>query len=513
MSPPFDLDVAHVIAPARRRFIVQIIVLWAVRGLLVGLATCIILLAAAHLVVIPRVALWGTLLVVLGVVAGVVSGWRVRPSLPASIRRVDEHLALADRLLTAWEWRASMSPVAHMQRADAASVAASVDMRLAAPWRLPRREGAGALGAVCLLLVIALTPPRGAATVTRTSAEKLRTATAAASVAHIAQRLTTSQHPLARSAVVLPPALRAAVAHLLATLQRQEETAPNTAAALRAISQAQQTLAALSPSTGATATSVLSTMASVLHTTPQNIPSALAHLSTQLIRMSTGQRAALARQLVAAANASTQLPTVAAALQQAASALGYGDAASAIAALRSAASATSSAQSASSTAAGLAEVSSALDAVKNKVSGLTGTATGTTSPPTGLPASTTGAAGQRGGAGASSARGGQGVASGRGTGSGQSAGGTGGTGHGGTGGAPAAGTAQGTTERVYVPGVIGAGQQSATQGGTGTSLGVSLPLKEALGTFKAGAAAHLAEQTLPAPLRDIVGRYFATLNQ
>ncbi len=367
-------DIRRTLAPLRRRLTAQTMLVWMLRGGIAGALLAVAIELIAHVIPWQGAHLIAPGVAVAGVVAGLACGLARRPSLPATIRLADQRLALHDRLLTAWEYAGAGDVLATLQRHETETTLRGVNPRQAAPWSAPRRETPAMLGAgVALAAVLFWLPNPMDAQLRQQAAEQAHVRAAAAAVQHIAPAVQRPNNPEGHTRSSAADAQRRAViARLLSALQTQLQTSKSTAAALKAVSQTQQKLDALTPPGGADAASALKSVESSLSNAGQSgkstaAASTLQSLSKSAATMSAAQQAALAKELARAANATSKTPQLAGSLQQAARALGRNDGQGASAALAAAAQAAQAAQAAAQAASEVAATNSALDTLKNQI--------------------------------------------------------------------------------------------------------------------------------------------------
>lgn len=535
---PFD--VTRTLAPVRRSLGLG----RALRGALLGLAVGAVLgagLLLAGQLWAPGVTRPEALLVVLaGIMVGMGSGLARWPGKLEAARRLDQRLALGDRVTTALELCQVQGTVARLQRRDTARRLEGV--RLSPDRPRPGRLEVAALLAVLLLGgAMAGGGPRPAphhvhlAITTRTTA-----------AARTIRRLGKQLHQGLTPAQVRTPQLRR-FDRALARLRRQLSHASNPAQALHAVSATQSQLRALAhqlhPINSQAVAQLRRSLAhapgpgrTASHPTSAAATSQLLHaLATALQRLSPARQEALARALAQAANRTSD-NSLRSMLRQAASSLANGDQAGARRSLQQAA--RSLAQSAGARAAQtrLARAAGKLDAVKNQIAGLTGPS----APPRAIRAASVsrpgGASPSRAGRGRGKrgssatapgpARGtktGQGSGRGRrsGRGQGRTAGARGAAGRGKSGQYGAGGTDRsrrtgrhGPAASVYVPGHQGQGQEVVQSGPKGSPRpGAIVPYQQVLARYTHSAHQALDHTALPPSLQAYVRRYFGTISR
>ncbi|GGN99461.1 hypothetical protein [Saccharibacillus kuerlensis] len=139
---------------------------FALRGLLVGLAAAVLLLAAAYLFPLPNPALWALGCMLLGTVVGAASAY-IRPvgteEAAKAMDRADPGEERRDLMTTALEFSDEDSSAAKWQRAQAETYglefAAQRRERLPFTWKFGRSAaGSSALLAICALLLLLPNP-------------------------------------------------------------------------------------------------------------------------------------------------------------------------------------------------------------------------------------------------------------------------------------------------------------------------------------------------------------------
>lgn len=543
-------DPAGVLAPLRRSIGLRQLGQGAVRGLAVGGAAGLLPLVVNHAHQIPLATGTALLALAAGLLVGLL--WAVRrwPSDLDAARAADRHFELHDRLTTALELRAARTPLAALQRSDAARRIAGLSLKESSPRRFSWREGTAAFVVLILgAVLLAVSPPAPRFARAAPSSDATRIHRAAVAVPSLIHRLEHNLTPAQRRNVA---ARR--LQQVLKRLQRQLRHASTRAAALRAISATQQqlhriasTLHPISPHATSQLNRVLGPSRATPHSTNSSnhaaaqAAAALSRLARSLSHLNTSQRRALARRLAQAANAVSD-KTLRAALQQTASSLAYNDPQTASASLQRAAGAL--AQSAGSQAA-QSQVNAAaaqLDGLKGQVSGIDAPG-GTGAAGAGTPGGQGSGAGSSKGVGKASGSGqgagtgtGQGKGSGRGSGAGKGNGagqgrGTGqgkgsgqgsgsGSGSGGTGGHGAGGgrggsgpRGQGKYTTVYAPQHQGKGPQTVQTGPNGQPLpGSFVPYQQVIQRYAASAHQALSQSPLPPSLQGYVRRYFSTIS-
>jgi hypothetical protein len=560
MEHPATFTVVDALQPVRRRLGRAQVGKWALRGLGVGTAAALILLATAHVGALVWEPLpLGLGAMVLGTLVGVAVGARRWPDSYAAARAADRHFALQDRLTTALEYHSSTLPFPGLQRDEAGRRVAGLSLeasgRVAPDWREFGVVGVLVLTFVALLFIGGTSPghARTVATGEQRQVQRVTTTRVHQITNRAGQGLTQSTRN--------NPALRK-LQLALERLRRQLEHTSTRVAALRAISATQVKLHQLTVSLHPISKSAVAQLnhslahsmtaqqrAAATSSDRQALAAAaqtLRKLAAQLSQMNAAQRAQLARALARAANA-TGDSHLQASLRQAASSLGYNDPQSAAKSLQSAASALAQTPAQRTAQARAAAANSQLDSLKNAVSGVspsTGERIASGSPTTG--SSRTGQGSRKSGSTGSSQGSGQGtsgkgggagkgggVGAGQATGTGQGSGaqGTGkesgsgvgagaGNGQGAPGGHGAGGgrggaghTGQGRYTTVYVPYKQGKGPNTAQSGPTGApQSGPIVPYQQVVGAYGQTAHQALDRANLPPSLRSYVRKYFSAVS-
>jgi hypothetical protein len=373
------IHVVNAVALVRRRLGLARIQRWGVRGLGAGAVLIALTLIAGQLG-LPEIGL-GLALAILaaGALSGSVLGRLLRwPDQVEAARLVDIHFRLDDRITTALEFRTSEEPLQALQRRETVDRIEGLKLKDSVRGQVGRRDpalaGVAIIAALALSFVGTAASPSASA-LSDTSLDKQRinqaaTTTIPSLLRHFEQGLAPQQRAT--------PGLRE-LNFALTRLQRDLLHAPTRAAALRAISAAQQLI---QQATGRRLDTSSLLRALKPYTTPtgraqasgQNggasaASAALSRLASGLNHLSASQRAKLARSLSKAQGAASD-SRLKSALQQASSSLSRGDTRAAARALQKAAGTLKSAAANESAASRLASASNSLDSLKNSVSGM-----------------------------------------------------------------------------------------------------------------------------------------------
>lgn len=497
--------------PWQRRLALEQTARWFGIGLLSGLVLACLLLLISRLVPWASAFYWAGGVALACVLVALLAAVWYRPSLPRTARLVDRRIALRDRVATAWEMRGQSSALSSLQRRDALqqlgkqTPAAAISLR-------PRRSRLVFFAvAVLVLALLVWLPNPMTKVIQQQQAFQARIAKQIAAIEHI--RLTTDHQSQ------LTPQQRAAINKLLQQLEANLKNAKNETQAQQAIANAQSKLNQLqnpqaanqqqanqnaSASLQSSGNPSLSQLGKALSSgNSKQVQAALQNLLNQLSKMTPQQRQQLAQQLAQAANSATQDPNLSSALQQLSKAVASGDqsdVSSAVNAVENAASqeATTQAQSNS-----IDQTSQALQQSANALASSTDSSTQT--------AQGQNQQGQQSQQGQGQNQGqGQGQNQGQGKGQGQ---GQGGKGVGGTNGNNNAGNKNGKNEQVTVPGQIGSGNSTESNGGNSTSIQPGHPVDYSQVVAQYAQAAHDAidNSSVSPDMKDLVSGYFNSL--
>jgi hypothetical protein len=498
--------------PWQRRLALQQTARWLGIGLITGLFLACLLLLISRLLPWASAPYWAGAVALASVLCALIAAFWYRPSLPRTARLVDARLSLRDRLGTAWEMRDQTSALHTLQRRDALqqigkhTPAAAISLR-------PRRSRLilFAIAVIALALLVLLPNPMTTA-LQQQAAFQARLSKQIAAIEHI--RLTTNQQSQ------LTAQQRAQIDQILRQLEADLKNAKNQTQAQQAIANAQSKLNQLqdpqainkqqanqnaSASLQSSGNPSLNQVGQALASgNSSQLKSALQNLANQLSKMSPQQRQQLAQQLAQAANSASQDPSLSSALQQLSKAVASGDqsdVSSAINAVENAASQNASTQAQTSS---INQASQALQQAANSLASSTDSSTSQSQTAQGQNQQ-----GQGQGQGQQGQNQGQGQGQGQ-QGQGQ---GQGGQGQGGTNGNNSAGNKNGKNEQVSVPGQIGSGTSTLSNGGNSTTIQTGHPVAYSQVIAQYAQAAHDAidNSSVSPNMKDLVHGYFNTL--
>ena len=520
-----DADLRGAIAPWRRRLALKATVKWSTWGLGVGLSIAVGLMAVARFVPWPDVLIWSAFAIGAAAATGVVYGLLRSPSFEAVARQADSHLALSDRLGTAWELRSTNSTFAVLQRQNALDLARGRDPAERVSI-LPGRNHFLPILVGLLLIGLLLTLPNPMDLVIQEREQFQQ------QLAEATKEIQEIQEDVDQADLSLSPEERANLEEALEKLEetlREAETAPE---ALAALSEADERVnllrepkagqdnelqavgasLAASPATQALGQALLSMDESALL-------NAVDALAERINSMSGAELQELATALQEAANAATGNEALAGSLRQASRTIASGNPETALGEL---ANNLASLQGGVEVLQTLEETQAGLRSARSAISGVA-----QVQDPGGQ------ASGQQQGGGSPEPGSGQGGQNGNGEAAGQGMGqgslvGEGGIGpgpgggEGGSGAGNQPGDRQGDAagrlltdgETVFVPSAgPGVPTEVRTRPGQGTAPGRLRPYNEVLGEYAEQAREHMERSPVPQGYKDLVRRYFAELEQ
>lgn len=204
-SPPrLPRPLGRLVGAVQRRLRLQRAAAWGLRAAAVGLAAWAATVVASKLLLAPGGAVWAVAWAAAGLaLGGALVGFARRVGQVEAAARLDDAGDLADRLSSAAAFATlpARTPLMEAAVADAAQAAASLEPRLAAPWRCPRWLGWAALAAGLAAGAYVLPWPRLAvsgAALARLSPPPLRARRAAALRPEDRRRLTAEAQEVAR---------------------------------------------------------------------------------------------------------------------------------------------------------------------------------------------------------------------------------------------------------------------------------------------------------------------------
>ena len=493
-NAPDGESIVTALRPWHRRLIVQQTIRWTLRGAALGLFLLCVPLLLSRFFPWATAPYWAIGLALATILFALASALWYRPSLTKTAQYVDKHLALHDRLGTAWELRTEQSVLAQLQRRDALqhikthNPAKSLSLR-------PHRSLMFILTVFTVIAaLLTLLPNPMNDIVKQQSAFQNTIAKQIKAIDKTRQDLVHQQ--------TLTPTQQKQLDQILRDLQAKLKQAQNKAEAQQAIAEAQAKIEQLrNPQTTRNAQGSTAASTSLQNSTTPSLSSlgqalasgnskqradALKSLGSQVSKLTPEQRSKLAQQIEEAANKASSNPTLSKSLHQLAKATANGtasevaDAANAV----SAAAAQDSVDQAQDAAIGQT-AQSVQQAANNFASATDGTANPQQTP--------------------------QGQGQGKGQGQGQ---GQGGNGTGGSGGANGAGNNKGKNEQVTVPGQITSGTSTRNKENGPNSVvqdGSSVPYSQVIEQYNQAAHDAIDNSTVPPDVKDLVHGYFNTL--
>ncbi len=514
---------AAALRPWQRRLMLQQTARWLGIGLLSGLFLACLLLLVSRLVPWGGAPYWAGATALACVLCALFAAFWYRPTLPRTARLVDTRLSLHDRLGTAWEMRYETAALPTLQRRDALqqldrhTPAAAISLR-------PRRSRLILFAIVVIALaLLVLLPNPMTAVLKQQAAFQARISKQIAAIEHV--RLATDQQSQ------LTSQQRAAIDQILRQLEANLKNAKNETQAQQAIANAQAKLNQLqnpqaanqqqanqnaSASLQSSGNQSLNQIGQALANGNSNqLQSSLQNLANELSKMTPQQRQQIAQQLAQAANSATQDPALSSALQQLSKAVASGDqndVSSAINAVENAASQEAATQAQTNS---INRTSQALQQSANALASSTDSTTSQNQTAQGQGQQSQQGQGQNQGQGQGQNQGqGQGKGQGQGQGQGQNQGqGQGGQGTGGTNGNNSSGNQSGKNEQVTVPGQIGSGNSTESNGGNSTSVQTGHPVaySQVIAQYAQQAHDAIDNSSISPDLKDLVSGYFNNL--
>jgi len=479
--------------PWRRRLWAQQMLRWTENGLITGIILACLLLLISRLIPWAGVFYWAigiataSLLFALGIAL-----W-YRPSFARSAHLIDTRLALHDRLSTAWELHNDSAPLSILQRRDALKQL-SKHTPTSAISLLPKRTRLIIFGIVVIALALLILLPNPMNTVLQQQAAFQNSI--AKQVAAINQVRTSINNQNAISEQE-----RALIDKILSETMTQLQQSKNEAQAQQVLAQAQAKLdqlrdpqatikaearAALSSSLRNSSNTNLNAAGKALATgDSKGLNNALQKLASQISSMTTAQRAQLAQQIEQAANQALGNPQLSSALHQLAKAVAGGspsEVSDAVKAFETAAAHDSANQAAANS----------IDKADQTLQNVADT----------LASNTDNSNIKTAGQGQSSSQGQNQGAPGQGQGQGKN----------GTGGQNNTGNKQGKNEQVFVPGQVGSGTSTSTNGGNGTpQQGSSVAYSQVIAQYAQMAHDAIDNSNIPPDLKDLIRGYYNSL--
>ncbi len=502
--------------PWQRRLILQRLVSWTLRGVVIGLLLACLVLLLSRFLPWATANYWAIGFALFSVVLAFGYALWSHPSLMATAHRVDVHLALYDRVSTAWELGDEVSVLSKLQRRDALDQLKKYTPVKALSLR-PRRSLLIFFTAFVLITSLLIVLPNPMNAILKQHAVFQNT------IAKQIKAIDKTRQGLAHQTAI-PPTQQKQIDQILRNLETKLQQAKNNAQAQQAIAEAQAKLdqlrdpqaankaqgrSAASASLQNSSNPTLGALGQALATgDSKQLSSALKNLASQVNKLTPAQRSKLAQQIEQAANKASNNPALSKSLHQLAKSVANGTPGE----VTDAANAVSSAST--QDAAGQAQdaaVGQVSQSVQQAANDLTNSTDGTSQ-------NQGQGNGQVQGQGKGQAQGnsqGQGNGNGQGQGQGKGNGqGQGGSGTGGTGGVNGAGNNKGKNEQVSVPGQIGSGtsvqnkengQNGVVQGGS------SVPYSQVIQQYNQAAHDAIDTSNISPDMKDLVHGYFNTL--
>jgi len=309
----------------RTRLWTQQILQWTSNGAIAGILLACLLLLISRFVPWAGALTWAFSVAAVAVLCSLGIALWFRPSLDHTARLVDAHLALHDRLSTAWELRNEPGTLPRLQRHDALAQLGRHTLSAALPLQ-PRPTRLIITGAAVIALILLLVLPNPMNSLLQQQATFQK---------HMANEIASIQH--IRTVIAnqsnLSPQERVQIDKILQELQSELAHAQNETQAQQSLAQAQAQLNSLRDSKGAGKVQALATASALLQNSSnanlsaagkalasadlKGLTNALQQLASQLKNMTPAQRQQLAKQLEQAANqVASNDPQLSAALRQ-----------------------------------------------------------------------------------------------------------------------------------------------------------------------------------------------------
>lgn len=314
-----SLDVPAVVRPLRRKLAARLV---AQRG---SRAVAICLAGVAAIVLFCRLSPWpstldagdATLLAVIyALVVLVGTGIRIAvewPSVQTAIRHADRVLLLKNRLATAYEFGSRPGRIVSLQLAELQDQLKTTRLADAVDLRLSRRQIAGVVASLLLVVVAVLAPGHRTATEGPAAQARNSARQAQASTSSLLKRL--GLQATSTKATTAPQSrAERQIKQVLQTLQKQLGAAQSQQTALKALSSAQDQLQKLATGAAQAKTASLGIASALRQGATQSVAQAmqsgnsvatkqtLQSLAQRLASMSPQQQATTARALKKAAN-------------------------------------------------------------------------------------------------------------------------------------------------------------------------------------------------------------------
>ena len=340
-------DREHLVAalrPWQRRLTLQRLVSWTLRGVVSGLLLACFILLLSRFFPWATANYWAMSFALFSIVLAFGYALWSRPSLAATAYRVDVHLALYDRVGTAWELGDEVSVLSKLQRRDALDQLKKYTPKKSLSLR-PQRSLLIFFTTLVLItsLLIVLPNPMNAILKQQVAFQN----TMAKQIKAIDKTRQGLTHQTA-----IPPAQQKQIDQILRNLETKLQQAKNNAQAQQAIAEAQAKLdqmrdpqaankaqgrSAASTSLQNNSNPTLGALGQALATgDSKQLSNALKNLASQVNKLTPAQRSKLAQQIEQAANKASSNPALSKSLHQLAKSVASGtpsevtDAASAV---------------------------------------------------------------------------------------------------------------------------------------------------------------------------------------
>ncbi len=504
--------------PWQRRLVLQRLVRWTLRGVVLGLLLACLVLLLSRFVPWATANYWAMGFALLSVVLAFGYALWSRPSLTATAHRVDVHLPLYDRVSTAWELGDEISNLSKLQRRDALDQLKKYTPKKSLSLR-PRRSLLIFFTTLVLItsLLIVLPNPMNAILKQQAAFQN--------NIAKQIKAIDKTRQGLVHQTAI-PPAQQKQIDQILRNLETKLQQAKNNAQAQQAIAEAQAKLdqmrdpqaankaqgrSAASASLQNSTNPTLGALGQALATgDSKQLSNALKNLASQINKLTPAQRSKLAQQIEQSANKASNNPALSKSLHQLAKSVASGTPSEVTDAANAFSSASAQDASGQTQDAAVGQVAQGVQQAANDLSDSTD----------GTSQNQAQGQGQSQGQGKGQAQGnsqGQGQGNGQGQGKGQGQGngqGQGGSGNGRSGGGNGAGNNKGKNEQVSVPGQIGSGtsvqnkengQNGVVQGGS------SVPYSQVIQQYNQAAHDAIDNSNISPDMKDLVHGYFNTL--
>ena len=469
--------------PWRKRLWIQQILRWTEYGIILSIICVCFLLFISRFIPLSTASYWAIGITIGILLCAIGAALWYRPSFARSAHYTDTHLALHDRISTAWELRDDSAPISVLQRRDALR-----QLRKHAPtvtislWPGRVRLLTFAIATIALAVLILIPNPMN---------------TLLQQQAALQARLNRQIAAINQTRSVIDNILRDALARLQQS-SSQEQAQQSLAQAQSQLSQLRDPQASQKAQARANASSSLqnSSNANLSNTgkalasgDSKALNSSLQNFASQIANMTPAQRAQLAQQIEQAASQGQNNPQLSSALHQLAKAVAEGnpnEVSDATKTLESAASQDSANKASNDS---INQASQSLQNAANALASSTDNSNGQNASQTQTP-------GQGQNPGQSKAPGqGQGI--------------------GGQSGQNNTNNNSGKNEQVFVPGQIGSGTSNISiDGNTGTvQSGNSVPYSQVIAQYSQMAHDAIQDSNIPPDLKNLIQDYFNSLER